>query len=262
MMSHAQLKFTARGYLRAARPAPLFVGIVAMALMELINYLSLKITNYSELLQATQTYSQSGDAQAYLAAISRYSPSFGGTIMDLLLQVMGIMITTGITIFVIRTVRDGKGSYGNLLDGFPILLRIIGLYLVQSVFIFLWSLLFVIPGIVASYRYSQAIYILLDHPEMGIMDCIRASKHMMNGNKWDYFVLELSFLGWSLLLTALSMLLPLPLLLLECILIPLSAFIRMYMEFTFFLYYEGLHGVDYDSRVPGIEEGQPTDGAF
>ena len=63
-------------------------------------------------------------------------------------------------------------------------------------FIFLWSLLFVIPGIVKMYAYSMAYYIKLDHPDYGWKACIDESRQLMDGHKWEKFVLDLSFLGW------------------------------------------------------------------
>ncbi len=63
----------------------------------------------------------------------------------------------------------------------------------------LWSLLFVIPGIVASYRYAMAPYIMAENPDIGIMEAIEESKAMMNGYKGDLFWLHVSFLGWALL---------------------------------------------------------------
>lgn len=74
-----------------------------------------------------------------------------------------------------------------------------GLRVVMSLFISLWSILFVIPGIIASYRYAMAPYLMAEHPEMGIMEAINESKRMMNGNKWALFCLDFSFLGWSIL---------------------------------------------------------------
>ena len=68
--------------------------------------------------------------------------------------------------------------------------------LMTGIFTFLWSLLFVIPGIVKSYSYSMAYYIKLDHPDYGWKACIDTSRAMMNGHKWEKFVLDLSFLGW------------------------------------------------------------------
>lgn len=64
------------------------------------------------------------------------------------------------------------------------------------VFTFLWSLLFIIPGIVKSYAYSMAYYISLDHPEWGWKECIEESKRITQGHKGELFVLDLSFIGW------------------------------------------------------------------
>lgn len=65
-----------------------------------------------------------------------------------------------------------------------------------SVFTFLWSLLFIIPGIVKSCSYALAFYIKNDHPEMSATEAIRESQRMMNGYKWQYFCLQFSFIGW------------------------------------------------------------------
>ena len=69
----------------------------------------------------------------------------------------------------------------------------------RGLFTFLWSLLFVIPGIIASYRYAMAAYILAEHPDMTASEAINASKQMMVGNKWRLFCLEFSFIGWDIL---------------------------------------------------------------
>ena len=55
------------------------------------------------------------------------------------------------------------------------------------------------PGIVAAYRYRQALYLLLDHPERSAWQCLRESGELMSGHKWELFVLDLSFLGWAML---------------------------------------------------------------
>ena len=68
--------------------------------------------------------------------------------------------------------------------------------LMQAIFIFLWSLLFVIPGIIKSYAYSMAFYIKIDHPDYDWKKCLEASEEMMKGHKMELFILELSFIGW------------------------------------------------------------------
>lgn len=69
----------------------------------------------------------------------------------------------------------------------------------KGIFIFLWSLLFIIPGIVKAYEYRMVPYLLAENPEMDRQEAFERSRKLMNGNKWDTFVLEFSFLGWSLL---------------------------------------------------------------
>lgn len=73
------------------------------------------------------------------------------------------------------------------------------LNLLTNLYIFLWSLLFVIPGIVASYKYAMAPFILAENPQMSASEAIKASKELMNGHKLELFCLDLSFIGWSIL---------------------------------------------------------------
>lgn len=71
--------------------------------------------------------------------------------------------------------------------------------LLVSLYTFLWSLLFIIPGIIKSYSYAMTPYILLDRPELSPTEAIKESEKMMNGHKMDLFILDLSFIGWILL---------------------------------------------------------------
>ncbi len=77
--------------------------------------------------------------------------------------------------------------------------KTIALTLLVGLFVILWTCLFIIPGIIMAYAYSQACYILAENPDMSVMDCIRESKRIMKGRKMDLFILELSFLPWALL---------------------------------------------------------------
>ncbi len=96
-------------------------------------------------------------------------------------------------------VRSGVKDLSALVSGFKSLQKCILLYIIKYIFIFLWTLLFIIPGIVAMYRYSAATFILIENPEMSPMEALRASSELMKGHKGERFVLDLSFLGWSIL---------------------------------------------------------------
>lgn len=69
----------------------------------------------------------------------------------------------------------------------------------QAVYTFLWTLLFIIPGIVAGYRYAMTSFILAENPELRASEAIARSKEMMDGQKWRMFCLDLSFIGWIIL---------------------------------------------------------------
>ena len=69
----------------------------------------------------------------------------------------------------------------------------------KGLFQFLWSLLLVIPGIIKAYEYRMIPYILSENPEISRQRAFEISKRMMMGNKWNTFVLDLSFLGWEIL---------------------------------------------------------------
>jgi uncharacterized membrane protein len=81
----------------------------------------------------------------------------------------------------------------------------IGLMVLTYCYTTLWSMLFFIPGVIKSYSYSQAYLIYKDRrgkngdQPVNVNQCITISRHMMNGHKWDFFVLQLSFLGWGIL---------------------------------------------------------------
>lgn len=104
----------------------------------------------------------------------------------------------GMTALFLSIVR-GRGEVGQLFSGFQQFGRAIGAYLLMFFFIFLWSLLFVIPGIVMTYAYAMTFFVMADDSEVGPLEAIRRSKTMMRGHKWKLFCLNFRFLGWALL---------------------------------------------------------------
>ena len=95
---------------------------------------------------------------------------------------------------------EGNGQLNDLERGFsPSWGGNVKTMLLRGLFLFLWSLLFLIPGIVKGYSYRMVPYILADHPELSGTQVIPLSRQMMRGNKWRTFVLDLSFLGWEIL---------------------------------------------------------------
>ena len=166
--------------------------------------------------------------------MTRAMPTAGESLIDLLLHLALSVVSVGFTIFTLNTIRQNAPDFGNLLDGFGLMPRLLWLLILESIFVMLWSLLFVIPGIVAAYRYSLAVYIMIDHPELSAMDCIRESKRMTRGFKSQLFMLDLSFVLWLLLCS------------LPVIGYAVQVYLTPYMETSKALYYEQI-------RVQGSE---------
>ena len=134
--------------------------------------------------------------------------------------------------------------------------------LLLAIYTFLWTLLFVIPGIIKSFSYAMTPYILYEHPEYNPNYAITLSREMMDGNKFRLFCLRLSFIGWDLLcvlptIIALSALLlgPVGLLALPLILLTVagSLFLQPYQEAAQAAFYREVSGTDI-STAPAEEQ--------
>jgi len=106
----------------------------------------------------------------------------------------------GLAYFFLQSFRNEKSVLEDVVK--PLTTNYITTFLaiiVKGIFIFLWSLLFVIPGIIKAYSYAMVEYILADDNDITTMDAIERSKQMMYGHKWRLFKLQLSFIGWIIL---------------------------------------------------------------
>ncbi len=106
----------------------------------------------------------------------------------------------GFNYFFLLSYRGESPDIGVMFNnGFKKFGRNLGGYLWMVLFIYLWSLLFIIPGIIKSFSYAMTPYILADSQNVKAQDALKISMRMMDGHKLDLFVFYLSFLGWMLL---------------------------------------------------------------
>ena len=127
--------------------------------------------------------------------------------LSLLSSCLSLYLTLGTCAVVLALVQGREYSIGTLFQSFSTGIKAIGLGLVMSIFVVLWSLLLIVPGIIKMFSYSMSFYVLAQNPDMSIMECISESKHMMEGKKMNYFLLQLSFIGYYILL-GIAMLIP------------------------------------------------------
>ena len=117
----------------------------------------------------------------------------------IVILVIGGATTLGYAKYNLNLVDDKNPKLKDIFSQYDRLGTGFGMQFFRGLFTFLWSLLFVIPGIIASYSYYMTPFILCERPDMTSREAIRESKELMRGNKWRLFCLEISFIGWELL---------------------------------------------------------------
>ncbi len=110
-------------------------------------------------------------------------------------------VTVGLTYFLVKFMKDQEHSLKDLIAFSGDYVRTFLTGLLEAIFVFLWTLLLIIPGVVKGIAYSLIPFILADekYKDMKSMDILKKSEQMMKGHKMDYFVLQLSFIGWHIL---------------------------------------------------------------
>lgn len=176
-LDRAALKRNARELLRTAQVSPKGMTALYCGLTVLLNVLD----------YLAGTLLTGGGAEAFSLFVSIFTTLFSW------------ILAAGFAIYCMGIRRREIMGYGTLFDGLSFTAKIIALVFVMSFFIFLWSLLFVIPGFIAVYRYRFALYNLYDNPSLGILEALDLSKRQTLGWKLELFKLDLSYLGWNLL---------------------------------------------------------------
>ena len=202
------LKMDAKTRIARSKPNAILMGMILLAVYLVLEMLSLsvlgldqipidaaeKITSYD----AYMAWAEKASEQLY-AFVESYRPSMIAVALSALLMLMHEMLGVGFNIYALHVARDEKADFGNLLDGFAIFGRVFVLLVLRSVIVSVLTLAFIIPGVVMSYRYRQALYLLVEHQEYSPVRCLQESAALMKGRKAELFVLDLSFLGWVML---------------------------------------------------------------
>ena len=121
--------------------------------------------------------------------------------MAVIYFVLGSFVGVGYAKFNLNLVDKKNAAFETLFEYFSHWKTTTITRLLRALYVFLWSLLFIIPGIVAGFSYAMTDYILAENPELTADEAITQSKEMMNGNRFRLFCLQFSFIGWDILAT-------------------------------------------------------------
>ena len=144
---------------------------------------------YGLIMGITQVLSGDKDSPAILHLIG------------LVLFILALPLTWGYQTLFLGAVRGGEATAKDMFEGYnkELFSRVLTTTLLYYVYVFLWSLLLLIPGCIKAYSYAMTPYILKDNPEMKNNAAIEESMRMMDGHKLELFLLDLSFIGWAIL---------------------------------------------------------------
>lgn len=206
----ADFRREAREALRGRWPIAILFGLAAAVLGGTETGTPEVKLNYDVASGVSATFGYAG--QSVYSTGQGFNPRWSGLLIGGAVYLVVIALVLGVLFFILGSiVRVGYARYNlGLVDrtecGFETLFAYLSDWkttaltqLLKSVYIFLWSLLFLVPGIIAGYTYAMTNFILAEHPDMTPGEALRASRAMMTGNRWRLFCLHFSFIGWKLL---------------------------------------------------------------
>ena len=181
-MSSSELKLKSKDQLQGKKGNAAIVVLVYFLVAAVINLI------FSRLFPGKTTVYE---------GIEITSPSTVASIVD---RFVTIFLGLGLTSYYMKIVRGEEVSIGDLFSKGNLLLKAFVTSILTGLVVFGGSLLLVIPGIILAFGYTMINYVYIDNPEIGIIEVMKKSREMMKGYKWDYFVFNLSFIGWVILL--------------------------------------------------------------
>jgi len=199
-MPGSDLKAAARKLIFDNAPGFFFVCLLYVALITAATWFPFRLPGR---ISAQDIYSRLAAGQLPGLSIIYTDFRLSGVFPAVLLLLLHPVLGTGFKRFCLKVARKKKAGHGDIFYCFLLIRKVVPIFIISSVLVFLWSLLLVIPGIVAGYRYRQAYYILLDDPGKGVLQCITESKFLMYGRKVDLFTIDISFIGWYIVIAAL-----------------------------------------------------------
>ena len=175
-MSFVEMKLKAKEHLSGNWPVVIITVFIFLALTQLF-------TNQDRVVTLSNGESMVNSSSAFFNLVS---------------FILTGPLTYGLMVF-FRRLREQTANIKDLFEGFNRFGATFMLNLLTTVFVVLWTFLLIIPGIIAAIRYTMAYLIMTENPDMTALECITASKMMMEGHKMDFFSFALSFIGWFIL---------------------------------------------------------------
>ena len=204
MRNRVEIKSDAKQLIRVSRVSPLvmsarlvIITFVLERLPMLAGFPFFTAKYVQTCLDAMVTGSYAAVDEMILSMLQQASPFF--FFLPILVSLATLVLNSGYYIYCMGIRRGMVMPYSTLMDGLGVAGKLIWCWVQMTVRLFLWTSLFIIPGIIAAYRYRFAYYNILTDGSLSAGDAIRLSCQQTYGVKMELFILDLSFIGWNLL---------------------------------------------------------------
>lgn len=213
--STRDLKTRAKSVIRQRLSAILLTAVAFLLVNYLLNYLSnelsgfndwteefsRRLSSYMDELQNAATPQEITDIidRISMPSISYFSRGVFAIVLSGLISLMSVPLSAGYVFHILAEMRGHETKVTSIFSGFRVMLKALAISILTGLLVGLGSIFFVVPGVVLALRYSMSVFILMDDPTKGPIQCMKESGHLMRGWKWNYFKLSFSFILWYLL---------------------------------------------------------------
>lgn len=220
MTDRKELKANARQAMAEARPRPAWVTLAVGAIVLVLAVLTMSIDGELDMLRDMfDTFMSTGE----ILYSEEGEISGLATVLALALELMSMVLSVGYTLYALRVSRRQKAALGDVFDAFGVFFRAIWITILNELLVSFSSICYILPTVlltmvmggsalapliclplmvvpyITMYSLRQGVFIMLDNPGIGCMQCLSLSRMAMRGHKWELFKLDLSFIGWYIL---------------------------------------------------------------
>lgn len=197
-MERREIKRTAKKLLKGNWKVAILNLIIISVLTGAISQVILTVLGTGSSLTMIESVIEGNQIDPTMAVGPSVSASLLTSLVSILVGFISGLLYAGYAWNILDMIDGAKLSIEGMFQTFKKerIFKTTGLIIVTSILIMLWSLLLIVPGIIKSFSYSQALNLMKDDPSISIMDALDQSRKLMKGNKWNYFLLQLSFIWW------------------------------------------------------------------
>lgn len=200
-MGRREIKRTAKKLLKGNWKVAILNLIIISVLTGAASQIILTILGTGDSMTMIESVIEGNLNDSHMVAGPSVTASLLTTLISILIGFISSLLYAGYAWNILDMIDGAKLSIEGMFQTFKRerIFKTTGLIVVTAILIALWSLLLIIPGIIKTYSYSQALNLMKDDPSISIMDALDQSRKLMKGKKWNYFLLQLSFIWWYIL---------------------------------------------------------------